>query len=89
MVVRSRSGAGPGRPVCSTTSTVVVQDVENLLSGWFLRGGGDVVLLRPDRYVAAVCRGTEIALLGEKFLDRFSAAQAPCDAPAGATENPA
>ncbi len=89
MVVRSRSGAGPGRPVCSTTSTVVVQDVENLLSGWFLRGGGDVVLLRPDRYVAAVCRGTEIALLGEKFLDRFSVAQAPCDAPAGATENPA
>jgi hypothetical protein len=32
-----------------------VEDVENQLRPWFLRHRANVVVLRPDRYVAALC----------------------------------
>ena len=59
-----RSAAVPG---CE-----VVEDSENLLHFWFQRTGVDWVLLRPDRYVAALgpaaALESRLASFGQRFL---------------------
>jgi 3-(3-hydroxy-phenyl)propionate hydroxylase len=61
-VVRSRSGARPAVagelvPLDATgSSSVVVEDVDGAFRDWLLaHPGQEVIVLRPDRYVAAVC----------------------------------
>jgi 3-(3-hydroxy-phenyl)propionate hydroxylase len=53
-VIESRAGEVHRRRPTSWPGTTVVEDVANELRPWFRRRGADVVLLRPDRYVAAV-----------------------------------
>jgi 3-(3-hydroxy-phenyl)propionate hydroxylase len=53
-VVESRAGDVHRRRPDTWPGTTVVEDVENLLRPWFLRRGANVVILRPDRYVAAL-----------------------------------
>jgi 3-(3-hydroxy-phenyl)propionate hydroxylase len=53
-VIESRAGEVHQRHAGAWPGTTVVEDVANELRPWFLRRRARVVLLRPDRYVAAV-----------------------------------
>jgi 3-(3-hydroxy-phenyl)propionate hydroxylase len=53
-VVESRAGAVHHHRAATWPDTTVVEDVDNQLRPWFLERQARVVLLRPDRYVAAV-----------------------------------
>lgn len=53
-VIESRAGEVHHRRPARWPDTTVVEDVANELRPWFHQRGADVVLLRPDRYVAAV-----------------------------------
>jgi 3-(3-hydroxy-phenyl)propionate hydroxylase len=53
-VVESRAGDVHHQRAAVWPGTAVVEDVVNELRPWFLQRGARVVLLRPDRYVAAV-----------------------------------
>jgi hypothetical protein len=80
MVVRARSGAAPGRPVMAGTATTVVQDLENMLSVWFQRSGATLLVLRPDRYVAALGSPQDFGAQCEDLLARFCPpAEVPAD----------
>jgi 3-(3-hydroxy-phenyl)propionate hydroxylase len=60
--VRSRSGAHEvPQPAGACPSTLLVEDAEGQLDGWFKEHGVDWVLLRPDRYVAAMGLAQEAA----------------------------
>jgi 3-(3-hydroxy-phenyl)propionate hydroxylase len=50
-VTRSRSGSGRTQRVSSSNGTVCIEDKDNALADWFEAHGGEVVVLRPDRYV--------------------------------------
>lgn len=52
-VNRSRSGTGRARRVTSAHGSTCVEDVDNALADWFDRHAGPLVVVRPDRYVAA------------------------------------
>lgn len=83
MVVRARSGSAPGRPITAGPATTVVQDLENLLSVWFQRSGATLLVLRPDRYVAALGTPQDFAAQCEDLLARFGPpADVPVDMPA-------
>jgi 3-(3-hydroxy-phenyl)propionate hydroxylase len=49
----------------------IVEDCENALHFWFQRTGADWVLLRPDRYVAALGTAQELQTSLETFCERF------------------
>ncbi|HYF20262.1 MAG TPA: bifunctional 3-(3-hydroxy-phenyl)propionate/3-hydroxycinnamic acid hydroxylase [Ramlibacter sp.] len=57
----------------------VVEDYENALHFWFQRTGADWVLLRPDRYVAALGTAADLEPAVERFCTAFvpAAAAAP------------
>lgn len=52
-VSRSRSGSSRARRVTSVHGSACVEDVDNALAAWFDRHAGPLVVVRPDRYVAA------------------------------------
>jgi 3-(3-hydroxy-phenyl)propionate hydroxylase len=49
----------------------VLQDTENALHFWFQRTRADWVLVRPDRYVAALGRSADAADALGRFAARF------------------
>jgi 3-(3-hydroxy-phenyl)propionate hydroxylase len=57
---RSRSGAGREARLASASGTVCLEDVDNALADWFEARGGELVVLRPDRYVAMHGRFDEL-----------------------------
>jgi len=57
---RSRSGAGREARLASPNGTVCLEDVDNALADWFEARGGELVVLRPDRYVAMHGRFDEL-----------------------------
>lgn len=61
VAVRSRSGSHEIclSPASQSHADAVLQDTENGLHAWFQARGVDWVLLRPDRFVAAVGRHAE------------------------------
>jgi len=77
VAVRARSGP---RETCISASNRVsaglLQDTENSLQPWFQARGVDWVLLRPDRFVAAVGRDTD----GPVELAEFCEAMLPLEA---------
>ncbi|KWO07082.1 3-(3-hydroxyphenyl)propionate hydroxylase [Burkholderia cepacia] len=52
-VSRSRSGSSRARRVTSVHGSACVEDVDNALAAWFDPHAGPLVVVRPDRYVAA------------------------------------
>ncbi|MBL0422917.1 bifunctional 3-(3-hydroxy-phenyl)propionate/3-hydroxycinnamic acid hydroxylase [Ramlibacter sp. AW1] len=50
----------------------LIEDYENALHFWFQRAGADWVLLRPDRYVAALGTADELPLCIEAFCHAFA-----------------
>jgi 3-(3-hydroxy-phenyl)propionate hydroxylase len=53
-IVESRAGEIPHREPSTRADTVVIEDADNELRQWFQLTGRSVVVLRPDRYVAAL-----------------------------------
>jgi len=78
-VSRSRSGQGAGARVLSPCGTVCVEDVDNQLAGWFEAHPGEIVVLRPDRYIAAHTTPQGLAQVTRDFR-RFAAPtkESPC-----------
>ena len=70
-VVESRAGERHLRAEQRWPATVVVEDVESLLRAWFAVRTGNVVVLRPDRYVAALTTpqglGSALATLRQRM----------------------
>jgi 3-(3-hydroxy-phenyl)propionate hydroxylase len=58
-----------GSRVPAALSGVVLEDSENVLQAWFRTHGVDWVLLRPDRFVAAVGREGDAAMQLSAFCD--------------------
>ncbi|MGW4215329.1 bifunctional 3-(3-hydroxy-phenyl)propionate/3-hydroxycinnamic acid hydroxylase [Lentzea sp. NPDC004789] len=58
-VVESRAGRRHHEKPCVSSETDVVEDVHNELRAWFEARGREVVLVRPDRYVAAMTTAAE------------------------------
>lgn len=52
-VNRSRSGYGRDRPLVAE-GAVSVEDVENRLGDWFFGARDSIVVVRPDRFIAAI-----------------------------------
>lgn len=69
--VRSRCGkTGLGAAAAAGThDAAVIQDVENTLHGWFQARGVDWVLIRPDRFVAAVGTASDAVVELQAFCD--------------------
>jgi 3-(3-hydroxy-phenyl)propionate hydroxylase len=65
-VVESRAGERHRRQRCVDPGTVVVEDVHNELRPWFQARARDVVVVRPDRYIAAM---TTADALGSAVTD--------------------
>jgi 3-(3-hydroxy-phenyl)propionate hydroxylase len=53
-IVESRAGGAYHRKPNTRADTVVIEDIHNELRNWFSARGQNVVVLRPDRYVAAL-----------------------------------
>jgi len=70
-IIESRAGERYHRQPCVDAKTVVVEDVDNQLRPWFQARRHDVVLVRPDRYVAAMTTpqrlGTALSRLARAF----------------------
>ncbi|UVS97755.1 bifunctional 3-(3-hydroxy-phenyl)propionate/3-hydroxycinnamic acid hydroxylase [Burkholderia glumae] len=52
-IVRSRSGTCREQRITSAHGSECVEDVDNAMADWFARHPGPLVVVRPDRYVAA------------------------------------
>jgi 3-(3-hydroxy-phenyl)propionate hydroxylase len=64
-IVESRAGEIHHRKPVTRPGTVVIEDADNELRRWFTARDGNVVVLRPDRYVAAL---TSQADLGQALM---------------------
>lgn len=64
-VRRSRCGDMPGAD--AGNGTACVQDVDNALADWFAGNPGSVVVVRPDRYIAAQFEPTQSADVTRRF----------------------
>lgn len=73
-VSRSRSGTSRQGRVSSEYGTECVEDVDNTLADWFEKHPGQLVLVRPDRYVAAQTDEVGVAEMTRRF-QAFSSKQ--------------
>lgn len=70
--VRSRSGRHEKDPfTASRPQPLLIEDVDNELNAWFQAHRVDWVLLRPDRYIAAMGTATEAAQRLTNFFDEL------------------
>jgi 3-(3-hydroxy-phenyl)propionate hydroxylase len=64
---RARCGSAPGVRVSSAHATTCVEDVDNQFSDWIQTHPGSVLVLRPDRYIAAQCDAADLADVTRQF----------------------
>ena len=64
---RARCGSAPGVRVSSAQGSTCVEDVDNQFSDWISAHPGDVIVLRPDRYIAAQCAAAELSEVTRQF----------------------
>lgn len=64
---RARGGPAPGQRVGATPGTVCVEDVDNQFSDWMDAHPGPVLVLRPDRYIAAQCGPGQLGDVTRQF----------------------
>jgi 3-(3-hydroxy-phenyl)propionate hydroxylase len=71
-IIESRAGERWRQQPCVDRDTIVVEDVHNQLRPWFQARGRNVVLVRPDRYVAAMTTadalGSAVTNLAGQFI---------------------
>lgn len=68
---RARSGSAPGARLTSAHGSTCVEDVDNQFSDWIAAHPGSVIVLRPDRYIAAQCTAAELPQVTRQFMDFF------------------
>ncbi|MBT2792096.1 bifunctional 3-(3-hydroxy-phenyl)propionate/3-hydroxycinnamic acid hydroxylase [Paraburkholderia strydomiana] len=66
-VNRSRSGHSRERRLSGMTSTACVEDIDNGMADWFDQYPAPIVIVRPDRYVAAQIDSANIAEVTKQF----------------------
>jgi 3-(3-hydroxy-phenyl)propionate hydroxylase len=71
-IIESRAGDRYHRQRCVAEGTVVVEDVDNLLRPWFHARRRDVVLVRPDRYVAAMTTPERLGAAVSRLAGAFT-----------------
>lgn len=71
-VVESRAGERHHRQRSVAAETVVVEDVDNHLRPWFQARRRDVVLVRPDRYVAALTTPRRLGAAVRRLAGTFT-----------------
>ncbi|MEO8057016.1 MAG: bifunctional 3-(3-hydroxy-phenyl)propionate/3-hydroxycinnamic acid hydroxylase [Burkholderiales bacterium] len=64
---RARSGDRPGTRRLAANGTACVEDIDNQLADWFAANPGPVLVLRPDRYIAAQCSAERVAEVTQRF----------------------
>ena len=65
---RARCGSSAGARMSSPHGTACVEDVDNQFSDWIQAHPGGVLVLRPDRYIAAQCGAAELAHVTRQFI---------------------
>ncbi|MEO8296981.1 MAG: bifunctional 3-(3-hydroxy-phenyl)propionate/3-hydroxycinnamic acid hydroxylase [Burkholderiales bacterium] len=82
---RTCCGSAPGQRMQAQPGTVCIEDVDNQFSDWIdAHGGGasnPVLLLRPDRYIAAQCDAADLAEVTRRFAAFTPASPASQDQP--------
>ncbi|MCE4554996.1 bifunctional 3-(3-hydroxy-phenyl)propionate/3-hydroxycinnamic acid hydroxylase [Pelomonas cellulosilytica] len=66
---RARSGSAPGARIRSAHGSTCLEDVDNQFSDWICAHPGEVLVLRPDRYIAAQCTAAEWPAVARQFHD--------------------
>ena len=66
-VNRSRSGLGRDKPLSPATDVICVEDVDHKLEDWFTEARDEVVIVRPDRFIAATCSVEQLEMTLEKL----------------------
>jgi 3-(3-hydroxy-phenyl)propionate hydroxylase len=64
---RARCGGALGVRMTSAHGSTCVEDVDNQFSDWIDAHPGSVLVLRPDRYIAAQCSAAELAEVTRQF----------------------
>jgi len=64
---RARCGSAPGVRESSMHGTTCVEDVDNHFSDWIHAHPGNVLVLRPDRYIAAQCGAADLTEVTRQF----------------------
>jgi 3-(3-hydroxy-phenyl)propionate hydroxylase len=77
VAVRSKSVQAMELKARGGSSADVVEDHENALHFWFQKSGAEWVLLRPDRYVAALGTAPDLLTQLADYCARFATAPAP------------
>lgn len=77
-ISRARSGTQPGLRLQSSQGTECVEDVDNHFADWIAAHRCSIVVLRPDRYVAALTTPQELPAVAGRlraFMPAWPAAQ--------------
>ncbi|MEO8640784.1 MAG: 3-(3-hydroxyphenyl)propionate hydroxylase, partial [Pseudomonas sp.] len=70
-VNRSRSGIGRGQPL-TASDAISVEDVDNRLGEWFSKVRDCIVVVRPDRFVAAITTPERLEGVLRKLAEQLS-----------------
>ena len=70
-VNRSRSGLGRHQPL-TATDAISVEDVDNRLGEWFSKVRDCIVVVRPDRFVAAITTPERLEGVLRKLAEQLS-----------------
>jgi 3-(3-hydroxy-phenyl)propionate hydroxylase len=74
-ILESRAGHGHHQQPCVDRDTIVVEDVHNQLRPWFQARGRNVVIVRPDRYVAAMTTADALGPVITHLTGQFAGGQ--------------
>jgi 3-(3-hydroxy-phenyl)propionate hydroxylase len=64
---RARSGRGPGERASAMPGTVCVEDIDNHFADWMAAHPRPLIVLRPDRYIAAHCDASQLPGVTRRF----------------------
>lgn len=70
-VNRSRSGVGRNQPL-KANDALSVEDVDNRLGEWFSKVRDCIVVVRPDRFVAAITTSERLDGVLRKLAEQLS-----------------
>ena len=64
---RARSSGGPGVRTHAMPGTACVEDIDNHFADWIAAHPGALIVLRPDRYIAAQCDAAQMPEVTRRF----------------------
>ncbi|MEN8281846.1 bifunctional 3-(3-hydroxy-phenyl)propionate/3-hydroxycinnamic acid hydroxylase [Acinetobacter gerneri] len=66
-VNRSKSGLTRNQPLLAGENVISVEDIDHKLENWFVDARDEVVIVRPDRFIAATCSIEQLNATLEKL----------------------